>query len=165
MICPNPICKYEWQSRVKNPQFCPRCHTILTDDARKAVNIQRAKYVSSHYVGTQIDGKHTVLKTPLKRNKPKGCELCGKIVRLSYHHWDNKNPSKGIWLCFRCHGLAESLDKDKSLGNKYLLMKVLITSEINEKSWQLSEPDIENLFTLKINELRERTCLMKNQRN
>jgi len=32
------------------------------------------------------------------------CEYCGKKhYRLEYHHWDDSNISKGLWVCRWCH--------------------------------------------------------------
>ena len=39
------------------------------------------------------------------------CELCRRkknlrrkgLTRLAYHHWDDSDLSKGIWLCGKCH--------------------------------------------------------------
>ncbi len=31
------------------------------------------------------------------------CELCRKKVRLVYHHWDDKDFGKGMWICLPCH--------------------------------------------------------------
>lgn len=33
------------------------------------------------------------------------CEFCEKGGHkfLQYHHWDDKDPSLGIWVCSKCH--------------------------------------------------------------
>ena len=44
------------------------------------------------------------------------CELCGKVVRkLDYHHWDDKHPECGIWVCLRCHQFVARLEKGQHL--------------------------------------------------
>lgn len=50
-----------------------------------------------------------------KRPYSDECELCGKLRERHhhYHHWDDSNPSMGLWLCFKCHRMAELMD---SLG-------------------------------------------------
>jgi len=61
-----------------------------------------------------------------KRSYPvdQRCELCNQIkIRLLYHHWDDKDLSKGIYLCMHCHGLAEAIDKQIGLEQKYLNIK------------------------------------------
>jgi len=41
------------------------------------------------------------------------CELCKRRKRklLDYHHYDDNNLSKGLWLCRWCHPFAENVDK------------------------------------------------------
>lgn len=71
----------------------------------------------------KIDGKLVWVRVH-RRSRPETCELCHRdSCRLNYHHWDNNCPSKGIWLCFRCHRLAEAVDVDKDSPNKYLKLK------------------------------------------
>ncbi len=48
-----------------------------------------------------------------KRHYPfdEKCEVCGRGQRrLGYHHWDDNDYSKGIWVCIPCHNLAEGFD-------------------------------------------------------
>ena len=83
----------------------------------------------------RINGKVHGVKVN-KRPKPEFCELCcdeGSPElqnRLSWHHWDRRTGDKGLWLCFRCHRLAEYLDgnfndQDRLLKyrDKYLELK------------------------------------------
>lgn len=50
-----------------------------------------------------------------KRSYPEyqTCELCKKKKRrlLDYHHYDDNDLSKGLWLCRFCHVFAEMADK------------------------------------------------------
>jgi len=39
------------------------------------------------------------------------CEVCGKQSRLCYHHWNDKKLHVGVWLCTKCHHLAELIDE------------------------------------------------------
>lgn len=49
------------------------------------------------------------------------CEICGALdqnlggkrkgSKLDWHHWDDKHPEFGLWLCFYCHRLAEAVEK------------------------------------------------------
>jgi len=54
-------------------------------------------------------------------------ELCGKIIekRPFWHHWDDQHPEKGLWLCGKCHWLAESVEYDpnQQLMDKYKYLK------------------------------------------
>lgn len=65
-----------------------------------------------------------------KRKYSNHCELCGKThtnkgnrARLVYHHWDDANLNKGIWVCIGCHGFVEKLDNEFPLVDKYFYMK------------------------------------------
>jgi len=56
-----------------------------------------------------------------------GCELCGfKAKRLEYHHWDDSDLERGVWLCGFCHRFAEWVDR--GLVPKYLELKSKIES-------------------------------------
>lgn len=59
-----------------------------------------------------VDGKQVFGLN--KRDYPHDnkCELCKEVKeKLDYHHWDGKNLSKGIWVCFVCHQFVEGLEK------------------------------------------------------
>ena len=68
-----------------------------------------------------------------KRPYTNACELCGsELTRLGYHHWDDNEPSLGIWLCAGCHKYAEGFDKalgDKPLLEVYAKLKDTVTSK------------------------------------
>jgi CRISPR/Cas system-associated protein Cas10 (large subunit of type III CRISPR-Cas system) len=85
-----------------------------------------AKYRREHTLAT----RKKMYTSVTKRSYPEGnrCELCKKEKRLVYHHWDDSQLKKGssivgLWLCNRCHQLAESLDEDKNLGKVYLKIR------------------------------------------
>jgi len=42
-----------------------------------------------------------------------------------WHHWDDEHSEKGLWLCGKCHWLAESeeYDPNQELLNKYKHLK------------------------------------------
>jgi len=74
-----------------------------------------------------------------KRDYTGYCELCGlSPKRLEYHHWDNKNPSKGIWVVHWTHQLCELIDRgiipltvcsEIPLVEKYLELREKINAE------------------------------------
>lgn len=73
-----------------------------------------------------------------KRKRPKDgiCELCGRECdkekkQLSYHHWDDNNLLKGIWVCYKCHGFVEGFMPE--LGEKWLSLKEKIDKEAERK--------------------------------
>lgn len=73
-----------------------------------------------------------------KREHPGKCEICNTKTRLYYHHWDNNNYSKGMWLCMRCHLKAECLEKmitEKFIDfeNIYLIKKDEIDKEFENE--------------------------------
>lgn len=102
--------------RKSHPEYCEsvRAHSRRAVRDRSDEDRERQReYRARNYVGTVINGKHVSLKTPYKRPKPVPleCELCGWVPKvLGYHHWDDDNPSVGLWLCFSCHMFVERLD-------------------------------------------------------
>jgi len=126
-------------------KYCSKCKVKLDNKnwskfyrrikqykCRKCDNKHIHEWDRKHILTTFINGKETILKGN-KRPYPKDqkCEICKEVRKfLIYHHWDDKDISKGVWCCpFECHGLAETLDKNILLGNKYLKLK----GKINEK--------------------------------
>ena len=60
------------------------------------------------------------------------CELCGKERKnLAYHHWDDENSSKGIWVCHMpCHQICEAVDhKTLDLAQIYIRMKRMLNKK------------------------------------
>jgi hypothetical protein len=61
------------------------------------------------------------------------CEVCGnkKLKHLDYHHWDDLDRSKGIWVCHKCHPIIEQVDnrRGKSIIPLYLKVKAQIEQE------------------------------------
>ena len=87
-------------------------------------------------LSTTINGKPVVLTGLNKREYLGYCEMCGKSseytdeykgkgFRLNYHHWDDNNPSKGIWVCALCHYFVEALERRLSPQRYYDLKKMV----------------------------------------
>lgn len=60
-------------------------------------------------------GKIRLPKGEHKRPYTGICEMCGKEQdngsnALDYHHWDSEMPAMGMYLCYRCHQVAESVE-------------------------------------------------------
>jgi len=86
-------------------------------------------------VCTRIDGKVITVMTPYKRSRPvdNKCELCSTSECYYYHHWEDTNTNRGIWICGRCHQFAEKLDKNGiELVIKYLKMKDQETNRVSK---------------------------------
>jgi len=63
-----------------------------------------------------------------KRPRPDNiCELCGGEHRmLHYHHWDDKHPEKGLWVCRLCHWICEAVEAGRDIAGikkEYLAFK------------------------------------------
>jgi hypothetical protein len=61
-----------------------------------------------------------------KRGRPINCEICGKNKNfLLYHHWDDKQMEKGIWICNFCHVRVEIFEQGEQhwLIRKYVSLK------------------------------------------
>jgi hypothetical protein len=91
------------------------------------------KYRREHTLATREKMYTSITKRSYPQNNE--CELCGKEKRLVYHHWDDSQLKKGnfivgLWLCNRCHQLAESLDENKNLGKIYLKIQNEVESDI-----------------------------------
>lgn len=82
------------------------------------------EYYRNNFVGSVREGKFKHSRSPGKRPRPEdeACELCSRIPsRLHYHHWDDEDYSKGMWLCVVCHMFGEGIDKGCSEGAYYRL--------------------------------------------
>lgn len=82
-------------------------------------------------LGTILNGERVRVKVN-KRPWPGHCELCGrdksegyKEVRLGYHHWDDSDMSKGLWLCATCHIFAEIFD-NSDMVSSYMKLKRMV---------------------------------------
>ncbi len=84
--------------------------TIYYQVYPKKKNISMRKYSEHNAIGTVIDSKKTIVRKLKKRPRPDLCEVCEDRPAKAYHHWNNEDPSIGLWLCFRCHMAAEVMD-------------------------------------------------------
>lgn len=77
-----------------------------------------------HRVGTKVNGKTVYLQAPYKKTKPVRCEICDRNAKqLDYHHWDDSKPSKGLWLCRRCHTAVEALEHVPDFVHRCSILK------------------------------------------
>ena len=73
------------------------------------------------------NGKNRTIYGLKKRKRPEECELCGKKRRLVYHHWDDSNYNKGMWICRGCHLKVEWMERGGA--KKYENLKNKIEEE------------------------------------
>ena len=82
------------------------------------------------------DKKRLVVGGLNKRSYPEygKCELCNRECnnKMGYHHWDDTNLSKGIWICHICHSFAERVDS--GFVDIYLNKKDSIENEFIKES-------------------------------
>ena len=120
-------CGHKWFARVPNPATCPKCSKIISKDYRAERSSYMTTYSRTNFIGISVDGKTLRVKVTNKRPHPGVCELCGKELRLGYHHWDDDRINMGLWLCNYCHMFAEVVDSaikaDIDLVAAYLKMK------------------------------------------
>lgn len=74
----------------------------------------------------------------VRREKPNTCELCDSNVKLVYHHWDNSELERGVWVCHDCHVICELSDgyhgNRRDLQSKYIELKENVNLIIASKS-------------------------------
>lgn len=81
----------------------------------------------SHRVTTSNNKKIYGNKRPYPKDGH--CELCfekpiihayrqhGRSTRLVYHHWDDSDLSKGLWICPSCHSKITLYDQTRGRVN------------------------------------------------
>lgn len=124
-------CGCTLRSSGPSQRFCNECGIV---HRREFLRNWQRKYKLS----TLVDGKLVVAKVT-KRDYPSDeiCELCPRTnTRLFYHHWDDKNPSKGIWVCGKCHWICEAIDNPdyENFKTKYLQLKGEINSDWRDRN-------------------------------
>jgi len=67
-----------------------------------------------------------------KRQYTGKCEMCGRTYeddrnKFHYHHWNDDVIRYGLWLCARCHWVAEGVDS--GLVPIYLKLKLGVEKE------------------------------------
>jgi hypothetical protein len=97
-----------------------------TNPKKKERMEQHNNYARNNLLGMICsDGKSRYVKVQNKRPYTGFCELCLKskdnFKKLVYHHWNDEDFSKGLWLCQKCHNIAENTENE--LSRKYLELK------------------------------------------
>jgi len=103
---------------------------------RKQRNEKRREHNRAHILDTTRNGQKLRFINVEKRPFPAKCELCGATEgKIQYHHWDDKNFLKGMWLCVPCHRGASYIENDFHM--RYLSLKLKI--EVMEMTKQNME--------------------------
>lgn len=125
--------EYYWSHREECKAYSLKWYHNMSQEHKKRRLAQGKKWGRLHRLTTSDGVTHSGLS---KRPRPDDiCELCGKKTeKLAYHHWDDTNLSKGIWVCFLCHMLCENVDNGgKKLIEVYELKKTLLDLTLKEE--------------------------------
>ncbi len=102
-------------TREKDKEYDKRYWERHGEEQKKKQNDTHRKYYLV-IKGKRVKG----IKRPFPADGK--CEVCPKKPKfLHYHHWDDSNFQRGIWLCDWCHILAEKVDDN--LHTKYLQLR------------------------------------------
>lgn len=114
--------------------------------ARKSYYKHRDEILARRRKETICSSRNKVFTNLNKRDYLGYCELCGvENVRLSYHHWDDNNPSKGIWMCYHCHNMITAYEKGKlKYLKEYIKLKELLDNPNKQASLELVEREVCN---------------------
>jgi hypothetical protein len=99
----------------KKKYLCKSCAAKFSKNwsrnHRDIVNKRTRDYYRRRRLG-QGNGALTLDRDKRKYPDDQKCELCCKEnQRLVYHHWNDEEPWKGIWICLLCHHFVEALEK------------------------------------------------------
>lgn len=118
--------------------ICPECWRAYyrawsKTPAGRAHMRRHTKWVRANYLGVRLeDGRHGYIRIEGKRSHPGSCEMCQRSDRrLAYHHWDNEDFTKGLWLCLPCHNIAEAVEK--GIAERYMKRKTEVAQGIQTK--------------------------------
>ena len=74
---------------------------------------ERIAYGKAHRDSHRVikhNGK-VILRNVNKPPKPMLCTLCGRKSYLTYHHWEDRKPDIGLWICNGCHAAIHRMIK------------------------------------------------------
>lgn len=105
--------------------YCKKCAYLKYKEYAqkfgKTVNQHRRDWMRTHRLVTSngVIHKGELNKRPYPQDN--SCELCHVERRLAYHHWDDSDFSKGMWICIPCHSAVHWLEKHSE--DEYILLK------------------------------------------
>ncbi len=124
--CNTELTKDTWgrysRQRKSGWRICNAClklweHELAIRWKERNRDYKRANYIMRR----KTNGDTRYLKVVNKRPYSPICEICSRERRTVYHHWDNNDYSKGLWLCGACHSAAEGVEK--GLSTRYTELK------------------------------------------
>lgn len=128
-----PVSEFGQRNGAKKYQhYCKPCHAEYNSQWYKNNGERAAANHRAVYRRTTLTTSDRVIRGLHKRPYTNYCEIC-KVWRekgLHYHHWDDHNPSRGIWVCAYCHRLLEF--HENGLIDWYLSRYSSIQQEVNK---------------------------------
>lgn len=124
--CGNKLTNKNWLPSDKKSRHY-RC--VFCERKRAKLRTQKLRDYRRKYIVRSTDNKYLKGK---KRPWTSTCEMCEKQPKLlGYHHWDDEDISKGVWVCPPCHVKIEAIDNPE-LVKKWRDLKARINKEIKE---------------------------------
>lgn len=122
-----PVSEFGWfKSRGAKGCFASYCKVCRVEYQRQWAEANRSR-IRDRCRRTTLGTSKGTLGGLNKRIYTGYCEVCGAIrdKNLKYHHWDDTNPSKGIWVCPHCHWLLELSDNGQleSIITNYIKLR------------------------------------------
>ena len=126
----------DYKPYTKAGRLCAPCRKQYWKDHQAPIEVRRARATNWRRRRriTTSDGKggqiHLIGE---KRPYTDKCEICGRPPKtlLHYHHWDNSNLLKGLWLCPTCHHAITVIESyGQAVYGKYIIIKDLVEKEV-----------------------------------
>ncbi len=115
-----------------------------------------------HVVHTYRDGKRIHYRNVNKHPLPNSCEICGNIWKrdkshsYAWHHWDDQDPEKGIWICPKCHWLCNAYETVQKAKNRQKIEKYLMLKKgESTMEWDSRSEEFKALINVAPKSLRE----------
>lgn len=126
----------DYQKQIEANRRSCRKHREEISRRRKQWRVEHKDEIRIRTLGVKLpDGRNRTIYNLNKRLRPERCELCQKKTdALVYHHWDDLDYNKGMWICRgACHTFAERIEKGwieryVALKNRIEMVMVKIVS-------------------------------------
>lgn len=124
-------------------RYCIYCGEILSEEETRECKNDVSIYAHNECrnkrcrelhrqrrIGTLDSSGKQITLTGHKRQYPldEKCEICNTFIPkcLNYHHWDDTNIPKGMWLCSKCHIISNGIEEylqNTEFFKKYLELR------------------------------------------